>query len=173
MALSLPVAAGAAPLDFSFQAASDPNSSFDFKLDSNPTPNFTDGIETIFELTGTEDGAPASFEVRFYNTDVSGGISVDYPANQNLNFNGPQIYGGTEDNPTFMPNSYSLFYAPNYNDPNFDPSAPPVFAGDLKVSAVSAAPEPSTWMLMLLGVGFIGWALGYRRRSATKSAALA
>ena len=39
-------------------------------------------------------------------------------------------------------------------------------------ATVSAAPEPGTWALMMLGVGFIGWALRYRRRGATGSAAL-
>ena len=29
---------------------------------------------------------------------------------------------------------------------------------------VSAAPEPGAWALMMLGVGLIGWAFGYRKR---------
>lgn len=167
LALSMPALARADPLDFSFQAATSAASNFNFQLDSSPTPDFTDGIETIFELSGTEDGVPASYEVRFYNNNVSGGVSVDYPANQNLNFTGPQIYGGTETNPTFTSGTYALFYAPNYNDPNFDPFAPSVFAGNLNVSAisaVSAAPEPETWALMFAGVAMLGIMLRFGRR---------
>ena len=100
MALALPAIVKAAPLDFSFQAATDASSNFDFKLDSAPKPDSFDGIEAIFELKGIENSSPQSYEVRFFNSDVSGGLSVDYPANQNLNFNGQQIYGGSESNPT-------------------------------------------------------------------------
>ena len=167
MAVSSPFAARAAPLEFSFQAATNPSSNFDFHLDSAPTPSFTDGIETIFELSGVEDSAPASYEVRFYNSDVSGGLSVDYPSNQNLNFSGQQIYSGSENKPTFMTGLYPLFYAPDYNAPDFDFDAPPVFAGNLVIAPtalVSAAPEPGTWALMMLGVGAIGGMLGYRKR---------
>lgn len=32
------------------------------------------------------------------------------------------------------------------------------------VNTVSAAPEPGAWALMFLGVGMIGWMLGYRKR---------
>lgn len=35
---------------------------------------------------------------------------------------------------------------------------------DISVTAVSAAPEPGVWMLMIAGIGMIGAMLGYRKR---------
>lgn len=35
---------------------------------------------------------------------------------------------------------------------------------NISVSAVSAAPEPGTWLLLTLGIGIIGVMLGYRKQ---------
>jgi PEP-CTERM motif len=44
-------------------------------------------------------------------------------------------------------------------------------SGSIQVfSGVSAAPEPATWAMMVLGVGVIGAAMRFSRRSATGSA---
>lgn len=41
---------------------------------------------------------------------------------------------------------------------------PESYKASLSASAVSAAPEPSSWALMILGVGLVGTALGATRR---------
>lgn len=40
---------------------------------------------------------------------------------------------------------------------------------DVTINAVSAVPEPSTWATMILGFGFVGGALRYRRRRTSVS----
>lgn len=40
---------------------------------------------------------------------------------------------------------------------------------DVAINAVSAVPEPSTWATMIIGFGFVGGALRYRRRRTTVS----
>jgi hypothetical protein len=42
-------------------------------------------------------------------------------------------------------------------------------ASTLQISAVSAAPEPAAWAMMMVGFGLIGGAIRYRRRKTTLS----
>lgn len=42
-----------------------------------------------------------------------------------------------------------------------------IVTGTTLVKTVSAAPEPATWGLMILGFGMVGAALRYRRRSTS------
>jgi hypothetical protein len=67
-----------------------------------------------------------------------------------INVLGPQLFSGTTINPVFSVGSFSL---------------------DAGVIAFSAAPEPSTWAMMLLGFAGLGLA-GYRasRRTAVSGA---
>ncbi len=61
---------------------------------------------------------------------------------------GPQLFSGTTEDPVFSPGSFSLI------TPGGDPAG---------VITFSAVPEPSTWAMMLLGLGGLGL-VGHRSR---------
>jgi hypothetical protein len=66
------------------------------------------------------------------------------------NLFGPQLYGGFEFHPTFVPGIYTGFY--NEYTGNYD----------TVTLTVTNVPEPSTWAMMLAGFAALGF-VGYRR----------
>ncbi len=139
---------------------------FSFNLPStNPTPSFYQPTSnTGFFVNGVVGGTPEAFEVYFYNSVYSGGLSADDLADGGSFYfqNGfgqydlasqtyQQIYSGQESSPTFSPGNFILYA----QDPEtFESSGLP--EGTLTVTAVSAAPEPSSWLLMIAGIGGLG-----------------
>ena len=173
-----PVFAGPLHFDFHDALGSD---SFSFDLASaTPTPDFSQpNYGTQFLVSGIVDGALDSFDVNFYNSNASGGLEADnLGSGGNFFFqNGfgqynpvtmtyQQIYSGAENAPMFSPGEFIL----DSQDPaTFESSGIP--EGVLTVSAISAAPEPSTWALMFMGVGALGLMLRRRRSMAPLAAA--
>ena len=139
--------AGAAVLDsFTFTS-----SVFDlsFTLPASPTPTLAiDAIGFTVPATGTFNGSPAEFpNLTFYNGFDGFAGGFDYDSTSPMFLDGPQVYSGSEDDPTFVPGSYALGNG--------------IVAGNLVIAAV---PEPSVWALMVTGFVAVGFAMRNARR---------
>jgi len=118
-----------------------------FELPQSPVPDFHGSNGFGFFVTpATFDGSATVLQDLFFNNAADGGglFAFDF-----FSFQGqvPQLYSGVEQSPNFLAGIY-----PNLLD-NLD--------GNFAVLTVSI-PEPSSWILKLLG--FVGLGLaGYRR----------
>ena len=138
--------ARAAPLLFTFTGLENTT----FVLDSNPTPtSYSLYSFMVFNLKGTLNGAPHAFpELTFYSQAGAGGISSQDSSLVLTNI-GPVVFSGATSNPVFTPGAI-------FNFP----------AGDtLTISTVSSVPEPSTWLLMMVGLFGIGITLRAAKNS--------
>jgi hypothetical protein len=140
-----------------------PDEFADFYLDSNPTPDYAiDGIGfIIYGVEGTftyGDFTTDVDDVIFYNDDFGGGVVTFSYA---ITAAGPQLYTGTESDPTFLTGTFDLV---------------DFFTGQplsITISAVGdptpAVPEPASWAMMIAGFGLVGGSLraAKRRTSVT------
>jgi hypothetical protein len=158
----LGIAAGAAALAFAAGGAQATELLFTitgagdiitFDLPQDPTPNsYTLGqFFTFNSVDGTFDGTPTVFDgATFWNPDQdTGDLHLDFLSP----FFGDILYTGLESSPTFKTGSFDI------SGGEFDYTL-----------TIGAAPELSTWGLMLLGFAGLGFA-GYRR--SVKAAAAA
>jgi hypothetical protein len=86
----------------------------------------------------------------FFNDANNGGF-VNAPTG--IYYQGEQLYSGMESSPTFELGTYYLY---SYNFP-------------IVATVTISVPEPSTWVLMVLGFGSVGFA-GFRRKLAAMTA---
>jgi hypothetical protein len=93
----------------------------------------------------------------FYSNYPSGlGSNAGLSDTVYYNLFGPQLYGGFEFHPTFVPSVYTGFY--NEYTGNYD----------TVTLTVTNVPEASTWVMMLAGFAGLGF-LGYRRNEAANA----
>jgi hypothetical protein len=118
---------------------------FTFDLPQNPTPDdFLLGDHSDFwNVAGTFNGTPTVYdEVDFFNTSSN---ALDLILDSDGSFFGDQLYTGSESSPTFKMGSFDIG------------------TGEQDYTLrIAAAPEPSTWGLMLLGLAGLGFT-GYRK----------
>ena len=144
-----------------------------FTLDQSPTPSsVTPNYFVMTNVVGTFLGAPSSHINLTFNDNGHWNIGI-------FNFDGPKIvdffgsnaplFSGTTATPTFNLGTYSFS----------DVSADGLSLGDgnstLTIASVpGAVPEPSTWMMMLVGFGLLGGAVRYGRKAnaGTQTASL-
>jgi hypothetical protein len=137
-------AAHAAVLLFTLTGAVDAQ----FTLDSDPLPSqFASGLELKFDSVDVNiAGTSKDISVLFYGPLESGGISLfdesTNPTTEYLNTEGPVLYSGSENAPSFAPGI-------------FDMSS----GGGNEILAISAVPEPASWALMIVGIAGLGAAL--------------
>lgn len=144
-ALAATAPAQAAPYNFAITGSQTIN----FVLESSPTPSSFDNgnFFRIDGVNGTIDGTAATFNLGFgsatyfFNFGLFGST-----AGTGILSNGPSLYTGAEDSPTFKLGTFAL--APDYS------------------VTISAVPEPTGWALMLTGFGALGL-MARRRRDTT------
>ena len=143
--LLTPLAAHASTLDTFTLTSNSDGSVITFQLPNTPTP-------TIVEYGGFEfDNVQTSAGLRnilFFDADNGGGLSLN---GSGLPY-GPQLFTGSDANPTFIANSFQLSDSSDLttNDYTFS------------VAQVGATPEPSS--LLMLGTGALAVCGALRRR---------
>lgn len=144
-----------------FTLTGDMNATFQnatFQLDANPTPDIeVDGGFTLLNVAF--DQSPTGFaNLNFYSTSNSGGFDIEDPTTIHFfgNFLGPQLYTGTEANPTFKTGTFALT----------DDQGAGSYTLNI-ASAIGTVPEPATWGMMILGMGAVGFAMRRRQKVRT------
>ena len=131
-----------------------------FQLDSNPTPDFSStfiGSDQFGfnNVSGTFGGQPGTASTISFGTGIFSSLSITAPNLGFTQFSSPTLFSGTRTAPVFSTGSFTLVN--------------PFFGnGTLNISQASGSvPEPGTWLMMIVGFGFLGGTLRYRRRSTT------
>ncbi|PZP29436.1 MAG: hypothetical protein DI603_17390 [Roseateles depolymerans] len=154
-------AVGAQADTYQFTLTGDYNATW--LLASSPTPDdYGDGQGfVIWDVEGFADASEGVADVYFWSGDIGGGLQVNdfYGGDFALvSTDGPQLYTGTEDAPTFTLGTFSLT--------EYQGSG----TYTLTVTNVSAVPEPASVALLLGGLGLVGAAAARRRRSENEEA---
>ncbi len=144
--------AWAAPLIFNYSGA---QGSLSFTLADPSNPDVaTPGVGVEYVVSGLENGVASDFGggVIFASADFFGGFQT---LDGNFTTSGAQLYSGSESAPTFNLGPVTLVGPDGVTTD-----------GALTIAPAAAAPEPSTWALLIAGVGLAGAALRRRRRLA-------
>jgi len=152
--------------NFSLTDPSNTNTiSFSFPVGSSTTVNegywFEINNPVTWFLNGADQGTT---DLSFWNIGSGGGLVLGHI----LNLWGPQLYTGTESNPTLLEGTFAFnnTYGPYYGPLSLSATDPP----DEPVST----PEPSSVVLLAAGLlGMLGLAGYGSRRSSLPSADLA
>jgi PEP-CTERM motif len=111
---------------------------------------YGEGVQVVVSVEDYGDwvnSGPYSNEIQFFNSTITTSwLDGDFI------MQGPQIYTGSESAPVFSPGVWSVFDSSS--------SSPATFALSLTPPGV---PEPSTWAMMLVGVGLLGAGARARR----------
>ncbi len=151
------IATGAASADtYDFVLSGD--YSAHWQLQSSVVPDdFGDGAGfVLWDTVGTFPGASEGVvDMYFFHADNGGGLELDdfYADTTLMVADGPQVYTGTEDSPTFMLGTFAL-----------DGTAYGFGTYTLTITNVSAVPEPASLALMLGGLGLVGFTAKRRMR---------
>jgi hypothetical protein len=163
LAISATASADAAPLLFNF---SGPSGTAVFELDSKPTPDYVNSISFLpgsdqfgfNDVAGTYGGVPGVASTINFGEGIDAALNIVAPGLGFTQFGGPALFTGTASDPVFTPGTYNL--------------ANPFFGnGTLTISSIAGVPEPITWAMMIIGLGFSGAAMRYRSRSAAGATA--
>lgn len=148
---ALALATPAAAVTLNFDITGDYTASF--QLNSSPTPDFVaDGYSfSVTHVAGFPNTVSGFADVTFFQGQFAGLLVSEINngfADYLFDASGPQLYSGTEAAPTFVPGTYQLdgLYTPG-----------------LFTLTISAAPEPSTWGMAIIGFGIAGASLRRRR----------
>ena len=127
---------------------------FTGEINSNPIPlSYYTGAATEIALSDYS-GNVGSNDLDFFNSSSNGGFAVDNGGVFDTGGIGDQIYSGSEATPSFMANVYEIIPIAEF----------PNTGGTLTITAVSSAPEPASWALMIAGVGMVGLAFRAAKR---------
>lgn len=158
------VGANAAPLLFNLTGGYEAR----FELDSDILPDVVDDNRfEVNDVDGTLAGRPArlgtiAFFVDFIGADpIGGGFNITNGlGNPLFEAEGPMLFTGGTDRPTFLTGTFDLFKI------GADRNRPAAYS--LTISAISAIPEPGVWLTMIVGLSMVGVVI--RRRAAPRSA---
>lgn len=139
--------------------------SFNFSLDSNPTPNAIEPTGkgfTVFATTSSSNSSFQSIAVEFFDTSEGGGLQFTSQGNLyvplsdsagDFSFYGPQLFQDPVSAPTLTNNGPFQLTGPQNNEVTLTVT-----------DTIAAVPEPSTWAMMILGFVGLGF-MAYRRKS--------
>jgi hypothetical protein len=172
LAFALSPVSGANPTEVHFTIAgfepSIPTTTFELPL--NPTPDYYSlgirgeaaGDVSIYNIPAISVGSPIEIGAVFYGAKNGGvgGLIIGIAPYYLLYFN--QLYYGPENSPTFdlwvFAESNGTVTITAIPDPILDPSK------------ITGVPEPSTWAMMLIGFGGLGFAAYRSRRKGADAA---
>lgn len=157
---ALALAATAAHADlYNFSITGDYTASW--QMDSTVTaddPYEGEGF-IMWDVAGSFSGAVSPVvDLTFFHGDLGGGIGIDdfYEGVGLLVADGPQLYSGSELTPTFLTGTYALTESGG--------------SGSYTLTISAAVPEPTTYALLLGGLGVVGF-VARRRKSEVAAAA--
>ncbi|WP_145916792.1 hypothetical protein [Erythrobacter sp. QSSC1-22B] len=134
------------------------NNSIRFVVDSQPLGIIVqpDGF-VVPDTSVTIDGITGIYDLGFVYEFAAGGLIIDGTI---FDLAGPQLYTGTEANPTLLTGRFALG---GFLDPDLQ------FALNVRdLDAVNAVPEPQTWLMLLCGFFFLGAGLRASRSRRLK-----
>ena len=128
-----------------------------WQLQSSPTPDDSaDGLAfALYDVAGTFPGASTGVvDLIFFQGDIGGGLAIDDFAGENTLAvtDGPQLYTGTEDAPTFRLGTFAMT--------EYDGNG----TYTLTITNVTAVPEPESYAMLLAGMGALGFVAARRRK---------
>lgn len=167
------VSASAQVFDFSFTGFSRDNlpGTFSFQDTGTPTPftstSFVDGFALLENVT-VNGVLFRNSEIDFFTQANGGGFTLAAGTTTATEFSafGIQLYSGTVTNPVFSTEAIPLLST------EFLPPTPGLFTVT-PATAVSAVPEPGTWVMMLVGSGALAMFALVNRRKIQTSAMIA
>jgi PEP-CTERM motif len=123
-----------------------------FTITMSSTPGWSDGgvAFTMEPVDLTVDGGTMTDTIVFFNSSDLGGLNSVFSCLPDLI--GPQLYTGSESDPTFLTGVFELF----------DISTGAEYT--LTACETPAMPEPSTVLMLVSGLALVG--LGFKRRSS-------
>jgi len=103
---------------------------------------------TLTDVSVSENGAPATLGIMdFFSVDYGGGLDFYVGDYYYIDAFGPLLYSGSETSPTFLTGTFTDLT--DYGNGDID--GPPIGIGTLQISS-TAVPEPSTLLLLMLGL---------------------
>ncbi len=155
VALTASVPAQASQLMFDFAG---PSGTASFQLNSSPTPDYVNSFLPgndqfgFNNVAGTYNGTPGIASTVNFGEGIYASLNILAPGLGFTQFSSPLLFTGSPNAPTFLTGSFTLVN--------------PFFGnGNLTISQLtSGVPEPGTWIMMILGFGFVGAAMRFRRR---------
>jgi hypothetical protein len=146
---ALPAKADSTSETMTYTISGPTTASFTISMSSGPGWS-DDAAFTMDPIDLTVDGTSMTDTVVFFNSSDLGGLNSVSSCLPDLI--GPQLYTGSESDPTFLTGVFQLF--------DMETGA----AYTLTVCETPAMPEPSTILMLVSGLVFVG--LGFKRRSA-------
>jgi hypothetical protein len=133
-----------------------------WELNSSAVPNDATltAAFTFWDVEGAFANASTNkVDLTFFNISQGGGMGIDdLHAGVNLLFvDGPQLYSGSETAPVFTPGTFALT-----DFQGTDKST-------LKITELSAVPEPATGAMLLGGLALVFASIKRRRKSVSSS----
>jgi PEP-CTERM motif len=146
---AIPAKADSAPSDtMTYTISGSTTATFTISLDSEPDWSENGTAFTMDPLNLMVDGTSMTDTVVFFNSSDLGGLNSVFSCLPDLI--GPQLYTGSESDPTFLTGVFELF--------DIETGA----SYTLTVTESSSVPEPSTILMLVSGLFAVG--LGFRRR---------